>query len=130
MSIESLKFINDKLEEININYEFMQWTKDIVYPYFVGEYQEAESLNEDGLQETTFILNGFSKGSWLNLEQEKEKIEKLFSNATVILPSGNAIATVPLSPRVAVALLALTKLIYEPGNILFCVMNTPPPNAI
>lgn len=100
MSIEALKFINDKLEEININYEFMQWTKDIVYPYFVGEYQEAESLNEDGLVETTFILNGFSKGSWLNLEQEKEKIEKLFSNATVILPSGNAMAVFYLNSLV------------------------------
>lgn len=100
MSIEALQFINDKLEEININYEFMQWTKDIVYPYFVGEYQEAESLNEDGLQETTFILNGFSKGSWLNLEQEKEKIEKLFFNATVILPSGNAMAVFYLNSLV------------------------------
>ena len=92
MTIESLKFINKKLEENNINYEFMQWSKDIVYPYFVGEYQEAESLNEDGLQESTFILTGFSKGSWLNLEQAKEKIEKIFNSVTVILPSGNAMA--------------------------------------
>ncbi len=92
MTIESLKFINKKLEENNINYEFMQWNKDIVYPYFVGEYQEAESLNEDGLQESTFILTGFSKGSWLNLEQAKEKIEKIFNSVTVILPSGNAMA--------------------------------------
>lgn len=92
MSIESLKFINDKLDENNINYEFMQWTKDVVYPYFVGEYQEAESLNEDGLQESTFILTGFSNGSWLGLEQAKEKIEKIFNSVTVILPNGNAMA--------------------------------------
>ena len=92
MSIEALKFINNKLVENGINYEFMQWTNDLVYPYFVGEYQEAESLNEDGFQETTFILNGFSKGSWLNLEQAKEKIEKIFSNTTAILPNGNGIA--------------------------------------
>ena len=92
MSIEALKFINNKLIESDINYEFMQWTNDVVYPYFVGEYQEAESLNEDGLQETTFILNGFSKGSWFDLEQAKETIEKTFSNATAILPNGNGIA--------------------------------------
>ena len=92
MSIEALKFINNKLVENGINYEFMQWTNDVVYPYFVGEYQEAESLNEDGLQETTFILNGFSKGSWFDLEQAKETIEKTFSNATAILPNGNGIA--------------------------------------
>ena len=92
MSIEALKFINDKLDENNINYEFMQWTKDIVYPYFVGEYQEAESINEDGLQESTFILSGFSKGSWIGLEQEKEKIEKIFNSLAVILPNGNGMA--------------------------------------
>ena len=92
MTIESLKFINNKLEENNINYEFMQWTKDIVYPYFVGEYQESEPLFEDGMKETTFILTGFSKGSWLEFEQTKEKIEKIFSNATVILPNGNGLA--------------------------------------
>lgn len=92
MSIEALKFINDKLDENNINYEFMQWTKDIVYPYFVGEYQEAESINEDGLQESTFILSGFSKESWLGLEQAKEKIEKIFNSLAVILPNGNGMA--------------------------------------
>ena len=92
MSIEALKFINDKLDENNINYEFMQWTKDIVYPYFVGEYQEAESINEDGLQESTFILSGFSKGSWIGLEQAKEKIEKIFNSLAVILPNGNGMA--------------------------------------
>ena len=92
MSIEALKFINNKLIENGINYEFMQWTNDVVYPYFVGEYQEAESLNEDGFQETTFILNGFSKGSWFSLEQAKETIEKIFSNTTAILPNGNGIA--------------------------------------
>ena len=92
MTIESLKFINNKLDENNINYEFMQWTKDIVYPYFVGEYQESEPLFEDGMKEATFILTGFSKGSWFELEQTKEKIEKIFSNATVILPNGNGLA--------------------------------------
>ena len=89
MSIESLQYISEKLNEAGINYEFMQWTNKVIYPYFVGEYQEAESLTEDGLQEATFILNGFSKGSWLELEQAKEKIEKVFNFNTVILPSGN-----------------------------------------
>lgn len=99
MSIESLKYINELLDENGINYEFMQWNKDIVYPYFTGEYQEVESLNEDGMQEATFILNGFSKGSWLELEQAKEKIEKIF-NKTVILPNGNGLAVFYLNSLV------------------------------
>ena len=91
MSIESLQYISEKLNEAGINYEFMQWTNKVIYPYFVGEYQEAESLTEDGLQEATFILNGFSKGSWLELEQAKEKIEKVFNFNAVILPSGSLV---------------------------------------
>lgn len=99
MSIEALKYINDLLDKNGINYEFMQWNKDIVYPYFTGEYQEIESLNEDGLQEATFILNGFSNESWLGLEQAKAKIENIF-NKTVILPNGNGMAVFYLNSLV------------------------------
>ena len=58
----------------------------------VGEYNEIESVNEDGLQETTFILTGTTRGSWLELEQDKEKIEQLFKDKIAILPNNNGIA--------------------------------------
>lgn len=91
MTIESLKFIKEQLELIN--YEFGQWTSNPVpYPYWVGEYNEIESVNEDGLQETTFILTGTTRGSWLELEQDKEKIEQLFKDKIAILPNNNGIA--------------------------------------
>ena len=56
MTKESLAFINDILTEADINYEFMEWTSDVVYPYWVGEYTESEPLNEDGMQESTFMI--------------------------------------------------------------------------
>lgn len=93
MSIALLNFINEKMEELNINYEFGQWSTDPVPdPYFVGEYTESETLEreESGLQDGTFIITGTSR-SWLLLEQEKEKIEKNISQ-TAILPNGNGIA--------------------------------------
>lgn len=93
MSIALLNFINEKMEELNINYEFGQWSIDPVPdPYFVGEYAESDTLEreESGLQDGTFIITGTSR-SWLLLEQEKEKIEKNISQ-TAILPSGNGIA--------------------------------------
>lgn len=91
MTIESLRFIKEQLELIN--YEFGQWTSTPVpYPYWVGEYNEIESVNEDGLQETTFILTGTTRGSWLELEQDKEKIEQLFKDKIAILPNDNGIA--------------------------------------
>jgi hypothetical protein len=40
------------------------------------------------------------------------------------------IATTPLSDNVVEAFAADTKLMYAPGNILFCTVNVPPPNAI
>ena len=91
MTTEALGFINKLLKNASINYEFMEWTGKVNYPYFVGEYQEQESLNEDGMQESLFILNGFTRGKWLDLERAKNTIEKVV-NTTSILSNGNGIA--------------------------------------
>ena len=61
----------------------------------MGEYQESPAITEDGLQEADFILNGFTRGSWSDLEAEKEKIENYFnkiSGKTVIAENGSAVA--------------------------------------
>ena len=91
MTTESLAFINDILTEADINYEFMEWTSDAVYPYWVGEYTESEPLNEDGMQESTFMITGTTNGSWLSLEEAKATIESNLCNQTVILPNGNGL---------------------------------------
>ena len=92
MTKELLNFISVELDSTGVNYEFGEWTSEIVYPYFTGEYQEIAPTTEDGLQESTFILVGFSRGSWLDLENAREKIERLFSNKTVILDNGSGVA--------------------------------------
>lgn len=93
MSIESLGYIRKLLEDMSIPYEFMEWTSDVEYPYFVGEYQEVESMTkeENGFQETQFILTGFTRGIWYELEEAKEKIEKGIMK-TAILENGSGIA--------------------------------------
>ncbi len=90
MTIESLAFIERLLTENNINYEFVEWTGENIYPYFVGEYQEIEAINEDA-QESTFILTGFTRGTWSELEHAKQTILNAV-NITTILPNGNGIA--------------------------------------
>lgn len=92
MTTESLAFINDILTEADINYEFMEWTSDVAYPYWVGEYTESEPMNEDGMQESTFMITGTTDGSWLSLEEAKTTIERKLCNQTVILPNGNGLA--------------------------------------
>lgn len=95
MSKNLLKVVSDGMTELGLEYEFGEYTKEpIVYPYFVGEYTETEPMTEDGLQETTFMLSGFSRGTWLTLENAKAKIENYFNKVygkTVMVDDGSAV---------------------------------------
>lgn len=96
MSKQMLKVVSDGMKELGIEYGFGVYKKNpIVYPYFVGEYTETESTTEDGFQESTFLLTGFHRGTWLELEDTKERIENYFnqvSGKTVIADNGSAVA--------------------------------------
>lgn len=96
MSKNLLKVVSDGMTEMGIEYEFGEYTKKrIVYPYFIGEYTETETTTEDGLQETTFMLTGFSRDTWLTLENAKEQIENYFNKVygkTVMVDDGSAVA--------------------------------------
>lgn len=73
-----LGIIAAELHKIGVPYEFMRWTSRPEYPYFVGEYTESGTLTEDGAKEYTLLLTGTTKGSWMSLEEHKEKIEDHF----------------------------------------------------
>lgn len=95
MSIEALTFLESLLKSIGIPYMLMRWNDgwpDEGY-YFEGDYIEHESQTweEDGHQESTFILRGYTRGDWMLLEEAKAKIKKTISQ-TAILPNGNGIA--------------------------------------
>ena len=95
MSKAGLEIISDAMDALGLNYDFMEWTGEPIYPYFVGEYQEVDPLNEDGMQESTFLLTGFTRASWLELEDAKEKISTYFNKVggrTVIADNGSAVA--------------------------------------
>lgn len=96
MSKNLLKVVSDGMAELGLEYEFGEYAKkQIVYPYFVGEYTEQEPMTEDGLQETSFLLTGFSRDKWLTLENAKAKIENYFNKVygkTVMVDDGSAVA--------------------------------------
>lgn len=77
MTTDTLTLIADAMNSLNIPYAFMQWNEEPPEMYFVGEFIEDESptKEEDGMQETTFILTGFTRGKWASLIEAKEKIE-------------------------------------------------------
>lgn len=88
--IEALKIINAELEKV-IPYEFMRYTKAVEGEYWVGEYTETPSINEDGYEESTLLLTGTTRGSWLDLEESKDKIKHLFPTVggyRVMTPAG------------------------------------------
>ena len=95
MTIESLKAIQTGMAALGLNYAFARWEGDPVNQYWVGDYQETPSNSEDGLQEATFNLTGYTRGSWLELEAAKEQIENYFdriSGKVVIAENGTAAA--------------------------------------
>lgn len=96
MMIETLNLIGQGMEEMGLEYEFGTYNGNPVkYPYWVGEYQEFEAITEDGLHESTFVLNGFSRDSWKTLELAKAKIENYFgrvSGKTAIVSNGSGVA--------------------------------------
>ena len=95
-----LGIINEELNSIGVPYEFMEWTDPVQYPYWVGEYSDTPTVTEDGFKESTVILTGTTKGTWLELEQTRAKIEKHFhpicglsrstEDGTVVIYYGNS----------------------------------------
>ena len=96
MSKQVLKVISSGMKDMGLEYGFGTYEKKpVVYPYFVGEYTENEAITEDGLQDSKFLLTGFHRGTWLELEDAKERIENYFnqvSGKTVITDNGSAVA--------------------------------------
>ena len=86
-----LKYIDNLLTNQGINYAFMRWEKDIVYPYFVGEYNEISVSEENRMHEYSFTITGFTRGTWNELEEAKSKIEKVFESHTTILENGSGV---------------------------------------
>lgn len=92
MTKEGLNFISSILKPL-VNYHFLYYkTDNVEYPYWVGEYLESEYSAETNYQETTFILTGVTRGSYLELEKQKEIIKKALKDKRAILPSGTGIA--------------------------------------
>ena len=98
MTKEALKIISDDMASLGLEYDLGTYSGNedgkVIYPYFVGAYQEIEPYTEDGLQETMFMLDGFSRGSWLALEEAKEKIERHYSKVygnRMITADGSAV---------------------------------------
>lgn len=94
MTEASLKFISDLMDSLSIPYAFMEWkSKPPDDRYFVGEPLEVAmtTMEEDGQEDTTFVLRGFTRQEWMLLHRDAETIKKNLPQ-TAILPDGTGIA--------------------------------------
>lgn len=94
MTNSTLKFISDKLDSLNIHYQFGEFIANpLPDPYFSGEFieNESETLEESGFMETAFILTGIGT-NWLTLLSEKEKIRKNIDFTGIVDGNGLSIS--------------------------------------
>lgn len=91
MRTSTLTYIGNILKSLELPYAFMEWKRQPPKTYFVGEYHEPESPEEDGEQDITFMLTGFTRGTWLDLERHKQTIESKIDR-TAILDDGTGVA--------------------------------------
>ena len=94
MTFEGLKYIADLMDGLSIPYAFMMWEdKPPEDRYFVGEFIDdaMTTMEEDGRQDITFILRGYTRGDYALLMQDAEAIKRNLPQ-TAILPDGTGIA--------------------------------------
>lgn len=96
MTSNALKIISNAMDTLGLEYCFLRYMqRPVVYPYWVGEYQESPPVSESGLTTSTFMLTGFHRGTWEDLEKQKESIERYFnkiSGKIVMVDDGSAVA--------------------------------------
>lgn len=96
MTRNALKIINNAMDTLALEYGLGRYDKKpVVYPYWVGEYQENPPTTESGHSTSSFMLTGWHRGTWDDLEQQKDRIANYFnkvSGKTVMAEDGSAVA--------------------------------------
>lgn len=95
MTTEGLKYMDSLFESLGIPYEFLQWNSpNVPNTYWTGEYIDNEPMNEDGMEQASFILTGVTNRKFIELETVKQTLKKHITNEgmTAVLESGSVIA--------------------------------------
>lgn len=94
MKESTAKLLDERMSAV-VQYALGRWkgkSADANSCYWVGETTELESftLDENGMQEISLILRGYTRGSLMLLEQDKEKIAGKVP-CTTVLPDGTGV---------------------------------------
>lgn len=83
-----LEFLKEQMDDLNVPYRFWEWAGEIPQTYFVGEYTETGGNSEDGEIEGEITLSGFTRGTYADLDELRDKIYKRFRNGERIYRNG------------------------------------------
>ena len=94
MKESTAKLFDERMSAV-VQYALGRWKgkpADETSCYWTGETTEVDSPNraENGMQEISVILRGFTRGSLMLLEQEKDKIANGVP-ITTVLPDGTGV---------------------------------------
>ena len=68
MTRNALKIINNAMETLGLEYGFLRYNKKpMVYPFWVGSYQESPPVSESGHSTSLFSLTGNHRGEWADI---------------------------------------------------------------
>lgn len=88
--IEILKAIKNELKTLKIPYSFDNWGKDVELPYFVGELDEIQTLDEDGKREFLFTLTGEDVDTYTKLYKYTEILRETYKQSKKVSLSNGA----------------------------------------
>lgn len=75
-----LAFIDDKMTEAGIPYEFGEWSGAVAYPYCVGTFRADEHRYEDSCTAGTLTVDIWSRESKLSAVQTADRIAAVFED--------------------------------------------------
>lgn len=67
---------------LKLNYEYMEWTSELVYPYITGEHFITNNDIATGLLQGEMLLEVWTRGTELELVQIHDKIHNHFKKLT------------------------------------------------
>ena len=85
MNTAVLAYISNQLSALGLDYSLFVKNGPVTYPYLVGSYVEQEEATESGEMKVVFTLDGWTDGSWLELENIKKILADTFRNLTGIV---------------------------------------------
>ena len=80
-----LSIFNEEMQKLGIQYYFMNNTSEsVTYPYFTGEFSENGYQFSNDMSEGTILLEGWTRGSYIELIDLVEKIKNHFNNLQIV----------------------------------------------